>query len=253
VFAAAPMEEPTTRQPQASEQPSFAVWTAPPALTPFDDALRDARRSAPAHGPPPVLRRDVVGVIGLVPGAGASTCAALLAAELGSRDPGGAALLVGERPWLRGGLSRSARELAARLAPLGLNPAGGAGRVVELTDIGEGESLEILRMLAPCVLGPAAPGTAESLAADRTVIVAGRGVEPALAGVAAASLASAGAYPVLAVNRATEPGAWDGRAAALLPERRLAVRSAGLGRPAPGALGAAVRELADRLGEDPAE
>jgi hypothetical protein len=82
--------------------------------------------------------------------------------------------------------------------------------------------------------------------ADRIVLVAGPGVEPALAVVASASFERAGAPPDLVANRIEDADRWDAIGAVVAGESRLSASLARAGREARGRLGAAVRELVDR-------
>jgi hypothetical protein len=82
--------------------------------------------------------------------------------------------------------------------------------------------------------------------ADVTVLVAAGDTEPSLAAVVGASLARTGPEPIVVTSR---PGPDDDRpdsGVIELPDARLASRIALAGREPPGALGAALAELADR-------
>jgi hypothetical protein len=84
--------------------------------------------------------------------------------------------------------------------------------------------------------------------ADVIVLVADGDTEPSLAAVVGAALARSGPNPILAVRFSA-----DGRsrldADVELPDARLASRIALAGREPPGALGAALADLAERCSE----
>jgi hypothetical protein len=103
------------------------------------------------------------------------------------------------------------------------------------------------RYHAPLVLDPGSTvlGGVPASLADRTLVVAGPRVEPALATVAAACLARVGPEPIVVLNRAPAEGPWRDRAALVLPQSRMGARLALAGREPLGELGAAVAELAD--------
>jgi hypothetical protein len=106
---------------------------------------------------------------------------------------------------------------------------------------------DVARLHAPVVLDAGASlGGAPAAIADRVVLVGTAGVEPALAGVAAACLARVGAEPVTVLNRAREDeGRWARRTAVELPDSRLGAQLALSGREPRGELGRAVATLAD--------
>jgi hypothetical protein len=89
-----------------------------------------------------------------------------------------------------------------------------------------------------------APEPALALA-DHALLVASPSVEPALAWVAATTLAREGLAPVVVLNRAADAEGWHGRADVELGESRVGARLAVAGREPAGALGAAVGLLAD--------
>jgi hypothetical protein len=83
--------------------------------------------------------------------------------------------------------------------------------------------------------------------ADVTVLVAAGSTEPSLAAVVGASLARSGPDPIVVTSRAgIDDQPWPDSAAIAMPDARLASRIALAGREPPGALGAALVELADR-------
>lgn len=201
--------------------------------------------------PGPLFRepaRPVVAVVALAPRCGASTLARWLAAELAGRDPEGAAIVLSPLPSgagsLRGG---SAARLGRALAARDIGPVRAAGRLC-LLDASEQSALTVAATcLAPLVVDGGYGASAASLTsiADHVVLVAGPSVEPSLAAVMAASLARIGPEPFVVVNRVDEPGRWEERPGLLLPSSRLAARRAAAGRPAGGALGAGVTQIAD--------
>jgi hypothetical protein len=78
------------------------------------------------------------------------------------------------------------------------------------------------------------------------VLVAGRGVEPALALVVAASFERTARPPALVANRIEDIDRWRAIGALATGESRLAAALALAGREPRGRLGAAMRELVDR-------
>ena len=103
-----------------------------------------------------------------------------------------------------------------------------------------------VRYLAPVVLDLPADGSAAGAAraCDRVVVVASPAQEPPLADAVAYVL---GGEPIKVLNRAGDPGPWQGRADVVIPDARIAARAAVVGARPLGALGAAIAELADRL------
>ena len=213
--------------------------------------LLEPRQSQPAPPVAPVRSRPVIAVVGLAPQCGSTTVARALAAELAGRDPAGAAAVCGTD---LGGPVALAASAAGRLSRA-LEPFAEEGprTVGRLSLVGAGDPAPLAaasRYVAPLVLDvthgePA--GRAVALA-DHVVLVAGAGLEPALAEVVAASLARVGPEPVIAAARVVEGGPWERRGVLLLPESRAGARLAAAGREPRGALGAAVAELADLCG-----
>lgn len=201
--------------------------------------------------------KPVVAVAGFARRCGTTTAARALAVELAARDAGGAAVVT-------------AATLSGGGVPLGTPAASRLGRAVQralptrtrtvgrlclaLAPTGaEAELVGALRGMAPIVLDVEEPDGAAVAAslADALVLVAGPGVEPALAPVVAASLARVGPEPIVTVSRAgvDDRDAWDRHAAVALPEARTGARLALAGREPRGYLGRAVGALADRVGE----
>jgi hypothetical protein len=214
------------------------AWFLSPA-----DAPLAAERLPPA--PPPA--RPVVAVVGLAPGCGATAVARALAVELALRDPGGAAVVVSER--VQAGPLAVAGPASARLArtlrALGYDGVRSAGRLCLLGELGAVAPRLVTEPPAPLVLDAGRDGAGAALA-DRTVLVAGRGVEPALALVVAASFERTTRAPALVANRIEEVDRWEAIGALPTGESRLAAGLALAGREPRGALGAAMRELVDR-------
>jgi hypothetical protein len=216
-------------------------------------APADAGSGAAEPGPddlpslPPAPPRPVVAVVGLARRCGATAVARAIGVELALRDPGGAAVVVSERvpaaaPAL--GTPASAR-LARHLRALG---GPGPRPVGRLCLLGDASSL-LPRLLgerpAPVVLDAGRDGRTAALS-DRTVLVAGPAVEPALGLVVAGSLERAGPRPALLANRIEDPEPWEQAGALIAGESRIAAMLALAGREPRGRLGTAVRELVER-------
>src|SRR5688500_10142637 len=159
----------------------------------------------------PVELRPVVSVFGLARGCGATVVARALAAELALRNPSGAAAVACDaRP---AGLPL-ATHAATRLARALEDVPGAFPRAVgRLCLIGGADPLRLAgaaRHHAPLVIdaGSDALGGAAASVADRTILVATRDVEPALATVAAECVARVGPAPAVVLNRAPhdQPG-----------------------------------------------
>jgi hypothetical protein len=225
----------------------WLIEPAPPALEPV----------APSHS----LPRPVIAVFGLTRGCG-TTVVGALAAELGSRDPAGAAAVICEA---RAAGIPLATHAAARLARALEDLPGASTRAVGRLCLIEGADhlavADSSRQLAPLVLdaGSGGLGGVPAALADRTVLVTTPAVEPALAPVAASCLARLGPEPAVVLNRARsrdrDPDLWSQPAVerfrhrsgmVFLPESRMGAQLALGGREARGDLGRAVAELADR-------
>ncbi|HEX2414597.1 MAG TPA: hypothetical protein VHJ37_05210 [Thermoleophilaceae bacterium] len=205
----------------------------------------------------PRAARTVVAIYGLAPGCGTSTVARALAAELGRRDPSGAAGLMCEA---RASAIPLATPDASRLARAFEELPGTVTRAVgrlALVRIGDPLALaESARHLAPLVLdaGSSALGGVPAAVADLSVIVSTPSIEPSLARVAAECLQRVGPAPVVVLNRAkqgvepspSQPGSGYGNDLVVLPESRVGAQLALGGREARGELGRAVATLADR-------
>jgi hypothetical protein len=185
----------------------------------------------------------VVAVVSAAPRSGATTVARLLAAELASRAEG-ASVVTCAGPMRGGPPVRAAARLATALQAAGdMRPVGRVclARAADLDAL-----VKAARYLAPVVLDVPPDGSAAPVArsADRVVIVAAGSGEPALAAAVQLVL---GVECLTVANRLSEPGAWEGRADALIPDSRIAARAAQLGTRPLGPLGAAIAELADAL------
>jgi hypothetical protein len=168
--------------------------------------------------------RPVVAVIGLSPGAGATTLARALAATLARRDPSGTAVVAGPHEPTTSLLSLpSAARLAARI-----EAARPTGRLCLTTSTED-------QRLAPLVLD-----NIPTQAADLTILVAPADAEPSLAALAARTHTA----QLTVVNGGDE--SWQDRAFISLPQSRLGAKLAGAGWEPRGALGKAVAQLADR-------
>jgi hypothetical protein len=182
----------------------------------------------------------VVAVVGLARRSGATTVARALAVELALRDPAGASVVASESegPGVAIAGPASAR-MGRLLGALGWGPVRRAGRLclVNATALPAGAPP------APVVVDAGRDG---ARLAHRTVLVAGPGVEPALAVVASAAFERYAHPPALVANRIEDAARWDAIGAVATGESRLAAALARAGREPRGRLGAAMRELADR-------
>jgi hypothetical protein len=214
-----------------------------------DWLLEPAEPARESGGSPTVSPRPVIAVFGLSPRCGATVVARGLATVLASRHADGAAAVACSVS--AGGLplaSGSAGVLARRLAELPAARTRPTGRLclVECADqLALGDAC---RYLAPLVIdgGHGSLGGIPAALADRIVLVANPGVEPALAAVAAGCLPAGGAEPLVVLNRGSGATGWEDRAALELPESRMGAQLALGGREPRGELGRALAELADR-------
>ena len=198
--------------------------------------------------------RPVVAVFGLARGCGVTVLSRALAADLASRDAGGAAAVHCDA---RAAGIPLATHAAARLAKALADVPGaetrGVGRLCLVAGAERAALADTARHFAPLVLdvGSASLGGAPAALADRVIVVATSSIEPALASVAAQCLGRLGRDPIVVLNRTAAgdtdevPSGWDQRAALRLPESRMGAQLALGGREARGELGRAVAELAD--------
>jgi hypothetical protein len=194
----------------------------------------------------------VVAVVGLGPRCGATTIARALAIELAQRDRSGAALVSARARGTAPALATAAARRLARGLPRDVATA--AGRLC-LLDPDDPAVRELAHNRpAPLVLDVehGRPPQGPVALADSVVLVAGLEVEPALADLVAASLATGGVSPPIVVSRAIDPEPWVRRGVLMIGEARLGARLALAGRdPTPG-LARPIAELADQLvGEVP--
>lgn len=221
----------------------------------------------PAAAPPQALRiapasfRPVLAVFGLARGCGVTVVARALAAELARRDHSGAAVVHCDARAAGIPLATpAAGQLARALSELPGTDTRAVGRLCLVGGAEWAAVSQATRELAPLVLdaGSAVLGGAPAALADRVVLVAAPGVEPALGAVAAGCLARLGHAPLVVLNRAEPPGgepgaeesegrhaAWLARGVHRLPESRMGAQLALGGREARGELGRSIGELAD--------
>ncbi|MBX5469943.1 MAG: hypothetical protein IRZ21_08600 [Thermoleophilaceae bacterium] len=216
-----------------------------------DEPIR--RRSAVEPTPP---RHPVVAVVGLGRRRGSIAVARGLAAVLAMRCRSRAAVLAELSSRQVGSLGAPGTLAAIRLAR-SLRPALGepvrcCGRLCVVSVAHCGQLAAVSRPLAPLVVDVAdavSPRAAASLA-DAVVLVASPGAEPALAALSSRSLARVGPEPLVVLNGhdGAEPDPrWSPHADILLPRSPAAARIAAAGHEPAGALGAALRELAERI------
>jgi hypothetical protein len=228
------------------------------ALASAVDWLIEPEAPAPPEPPAGLVvermeERPVVAVVGLRPRSGATTVARALAAELGARDPGGAAVVTSAGSPGGGvplGLPAAGR-LARTLAPVSGGTSLACGRLCLVPAADRQRLADATRYLAPLVLDVDDPadGPVAAALASAVVVVGGPGVEPALAVVVAESLERVGPPPVIASNRAGHGAErWTEIAAVDLPDARMGAHLALAGREPRGELGRAVGALADRCG-----
>ena len=210
---------------------------------PVPPAVHHPDPSAAFDPDPP---RPVVAVLGLAPGAGASTLARAVAASLAAFDPGRAAILHTASPPRAGIASGAATRLARATAAGGCDSARAVGR---LCVVGAGEPLAALvaARAAPLVVDVAHGEPTEGAVAlcDYVVLVAPAEVEPALVGAVEASLRADGASISTVIGRvAGDPP--DLAHALIVSESRLAAQLTLACREPRGALAGVAVELAER-------
>jgi hypothetical protein len=200
-------------------------------------------------GPVELEPYPVVAVLSAAPRCGATTVARALGAELAVRADGAAVVSC------RSGAGRATApplrmtaRLATALRGVGDERARPAGRVCLLPGASPGELASAARYLAPVVLDVPPDGSAAATAqlADRAVVVAAGSDEPALTDVLAC-LVGGQRSPLRVTTRVVDGSEWTGRADVLLPEGRIAARSALAGARPLGPFGKAIAELADAL------
>jgi len=232
----------SARRSASADAPGRLLATAAAAVESF--FLDSAAPEPAAEGAGPIEIRPVVCVVGLARSCGVTVVARALAAELASRDPGGAAAVCCDaRP---GGIplaTRSATALARVLDDIPGAAPRALGRLCVAGGSDLGRLVDTARHHAPVVIdaGAEAIGSASASLADRTVIVTTRDVEPALVRVATECVGRIGSPPVVVLNRSPhdQPGLFA------LPNSPLGARLALGGREPRGELGRAIAELAD--------
>lgn len=203
--------------------------------------------------PASIRLRPVIAVVALAPRVGTTTLARALGVELAVRDPLGAAAVTGTvRPGTLGIAGASSGRLARALGTAGGQRLRSLGRLCVVDGGDEAALADAVRPLAPLVLDVphGRPAGVPLALADHVVLVASTDVEPALAAVAAASMARVGPPPLVAVNRDLgEPGEaadrWASRADLVIAESRAGARLALSGRDHRGALGSDLERLAE--------
>jgi hypothetical protein len=201
----------------------------------------------PAAPPQATALRPVIAVFGLARRCGATVVARGLAAELAGRDQAGVAAVAS--PAAVGGIPL-ATPAAGRLAGALEDVPGARTTAVGRLCLVEGADARALadtaRWFAPLVIdaGGVEVDSAAAAVADRVLLVAGPGVEPALAQVASDCVRRLGPEPLVVRNRA----GWNGSAGLPLPDSRMGAQLALGGRQARGELGRAIAALADLCG-----
>ncbi len=211
-----------------------------PALVPVDRAP-----PLPAAAPPQaVALRPVIAVFGLARRCGGTVVSRALAAELAGRDQAGVAAVAS--PAAVGGIplaTPAAGRLAGALQDLPGASTTAVGRLCLVEGADEHALADTARYFAPLVIdaGSVEVDGAAAGIADRVVLVAGPGVEPALARVAADCVRRVGPEPLVVRNRADRVD----DAGLRLPDSRMGAQLALGGRQARGELGRAISALAD--------
>jgi hypothetical protein len=211
-------------------------------LDPVEQA--DAIPAAPPAQPP------IVAVVPLAPRCGGTTVARGLAATFAARATLGAAIVCGPSGSVALALSTAgATRLARAVGDFVDAPHRVSGRLCLVEGDARIARAAALRNQAALVVEvPHGDDASEAAAlADVTVLVASGRTEPSLAAVVGASLARSGPEPIVVTSRTgLDDDPWPDSAAIGMPDARLASRIALAGREPPGALGAALTELADR-------
>jgi hypothetical protein len=245
VGEAAPSE---AAPPPAASEPAPPPAPPTPTVLTFPSPAGKSQDGASKTGVELPIR-PVVAVVALAPASGATTLALALAATLASRDHSGTAILVGaEKPAGSGLSTRAAGRLTARIASGG-PPARAAGRLCLACPTDLAALAGSLRSLAPLVLDlPRGRQEAVSIA-DIAILIAPSDAEPALAELAARSLARTARDSLTVVAGTSDHSQWQGRAFVHLPHSRLGAWMAAAGWEPRGPFGAAVAKLADACEE----
>jgi hypothetical protein len=193
--------------------------------------------------------RPVVAIVGLTPGCGATTLARALAATLARRDHAGAAVVASmEEPAGSNLSTRAATRLASRLAS-SHSSARAAGRLCLIAAADPAALAGSIARLAPLVLDLPPSGAAAASLAHLAIVIAAGHSEPALAELAATTLAAGPTQALTVVGGADDQRRWDQRAFLVLPRSRLGARLASAGWEPRSAFGAAVARIADACEE----
>lgn len=193
--------------------------------------------------------RPVVAVRGLAPGCGTSTVARGLAATLASRDPRGAAIVVGRAGGAGPPLASSAAvRLAKELAACGCEGARAAGRLCLVSPT---QHVAAFALQRPCPvvldISPLSEPDEGLSLADHVVLIASAGDEPAMSSAVAACIARAGHSVEVVVNRVHEAATTEPpEGAELIPEARLPAHVAHACRGARAALAEPLGRIAGR-------
>lgn len=198
----------------------------------------------------PLGRRPVIAVFGLSRRCGATVVARALATVLATRDASGTAAVWS--PATGGGglpiAARPATRLAGVLADVPGASTRAAGRLCLVGGAEPVPAADTACHHAPLVLDVGATaGGAPATIADRVVLVAAPGLEPALARVVASGLARVGPEPLVVLNRVALADPRWAHVTHTLPESRVGARVAVAGHESRGAFGQAVRAVADSL------
>ena len=199
----------------------------------------------PAHQAQP----PIVAVVPLAARCGGTTVARGLAATFAGRGSLGAAIVCGPSGSVSIALQTGdAARLARSVGDFVDAPQRVSGRLCLVEGDARIARAAALRTESALVIDvPHGEDASEAAAlADVTVLVTAVDTEPSLATVVGASLARTGPAPIVVVGRPGEAAVTFEAAPITLPDARLASRIALAGREPPGALGAAIADLADR-------
>ena len=222
------------------------------ALTRVEEFLLEPAETEAHERPAPSAPPPVVAVVALAPRCGSTTVARGLAATFAARSPLGAALVCGPTGSVALALSTPGATRLGRSVADWLEATHRVSGRLCLVD-GDARIARAAALRNQCALVVDVPHGADASepasVADVVVLVAGTETEPALAAVVGASLVRSGPEPLIVLARPGEESPAPGSVDFALPDARLASRIALAGREPPGALGAAVAELAERCAE----
>ncbi len=219
------------------------------ALARAEAWLLEPVESGKAPEPVMTATKPVVAVAALTPGCGATTVARGVAAELGARHGGAAAVLGQDPPGLPTLGTPSAARLARAVSHLASDRPRTVGRLCVVASDHPTALAAATRYMAPLVVEVPAGEDAGRVVgvADHVLLVCASDAEPALAAVVAGHLARLGPEPLVVVNRVEEGSRWSERPVLTLADSRAGAAMAVAGREPRGALGATMTELVDRL------